>query len=124
MEFKIDTKDAYTVIQPQENVFSAITADKIAETARKIRQSGSGNIILDLCNVQAIADAAIDRLVKLHEESYENELSFVITGTNTAVLGAFKKNESDLLLNVAPKMIEAIDIVSMEILERDLLGEE
>jgi anti-anti-sigma regulatory factor len=124
MEFKIDTKDAYSVIQPQEIVFSAITADKLAEIVQKTRQSGSANIILDMGNVQALADAAILKLINLHEESYESEQSFVITGTNTEVLGVFKKNESDLILNVDPKMIEAIDIVSMEILERDLLGEE
>ena len=60
----------------------------------------------------------------MHEEFYGNEESLVFTGISGKILAALKQNETDLLINIAPSMIEAIDIVSMEILERDLFNEE
>jgi hypothetical protein len=60
----------------------------------------------------------------MHEDSYSNSRSLVFTGIQSEVMKAMKEEELDLSLNIAPKMIEAVDIISMEILERDLLGEE
>jgi hypothetical protein len=48
----------------------------------------------------------------------------VFTAAQDKVFQALKDKEIDLSLNIVPKMIEAIDIISMEILERDLFSEE
>jgi hypothetical protein len=63
-------------------------------------------------------------MVHLHEESYSVDQSLVFTGLNAKLIKELKKDETDLLINVAPSMVEAIDIISMEVLERDLLSEE
>ena len=96
----------------------------IGEKCREMRQSGSKNFIIDLSECTEIEKTAIDGLIALHEESYGLDQSLVFTGINAKVIAGLKENETDLLINVAPKMEEAIDIVSMEILERDLLSEE
>jgi len=124
MDFKIDTKDAFTTIVPQANELSAILAATMASKITEIRQSGSGNVIVDLSECSALDENTVDALVALHEASYAIDQSLVFTGLNAAMLAAFKKNEKDLLVNIAPTMIEAVDIISMEILERDLLSEE
>ncbi len=89
-----------------------------------MRQSGSPNFIIDLQNGLSIAPEAIDKLVQLHEECYEAGCSLVLTAIKSPVLAAIKESGADEILNIAPQMIEAIDIVSMEILERDLFNEE
>ncbi len=124
MEFKIDTKDTFTVITPVATELNAQLADNIAAKCEEERHNGSNNFIIDLQSVNKADEQGIAGLVKMHEDFYSNDHSLVFTGANAAVMNSMKENETDLLLNIAPKMIEAVDIISMEILERDLLGEE
>jgi hypothetical protein len=60
----------------------------------------------------------------MHENSYSNSRSLVFTGLQSQVMQVIKDEELDESINIAPKMIEAVDIISMEILERDLFSEE
>jgi anti-anti-sigma regulatory factor len=124
MEFKIDTNSTFSIITPVSNSFNANLADILADKCLEIRQSGSPHLIIDLQHCTALDPAAIPSLVSLHEESYSNDHSLVFTSLSDKVMTTLKQDETDLLLNVAPKMQEAIDIISMEILERDLLSEE
>jgi anti-anti-sigma regulatory factor len=124
MDFKIDTKDTFTTIMPLGKEISAKLTGELGVKLEEMRQSGSKNFIVDLQHCEKIDENAIPELITLHEECYSREQSLVFTGLNEKIISAFKKDESDLLLNIAPKMIEAIDIISMEILERELLSEE
>jgi anti-anti-sigma regulatory factor len=124
MDFKIDTKDTFTVIIPQSGVFNAKLADEIASKCEEARQNGSKNYIIDLQHINEAEDDAAAGLITLHEQCYSSDESLVFTGMTPEVMSVLKNEEADLLLNLAPKMIEAVDIVSMEILERELFGEE
>ncbi len=124
MDFKIDTKDAFTTIMPLEKEISAKLTGGLRVKLEEMRQSGSNNFIIDLQQCEEIDANVVPELITLHEESYGLGQSLVFTELNDKIISALKKSESDLLLNIAPKMIEAIDIVSMELLERELLGEE
>jgi len=124
MEFKIDTKDTFTIIMPLTGAINAKLTGALRQQWEEMRQSGSNNFIIDLQQCKEIDDSVLPDLVNMHEESYSLDQSLVFTGTSTAIMSTLKKNETDLLINVAPKMEEAIDIISMEILERDLLREE
>ncbi len=124
MDFKIDTRDTFTVITPVTDVITANLTDELTTTFEKMRQSGSQNFIVDLQHGTSIETDAVENLVAMHEQAYAMGRSLVFTGIKGKVLTSLKENETDLLINIAPKMIEAIDIISMEILERDLYSEE
>lgn len=124
MEFKIDTKETFTIIVPINGRISAKMTDALAQKCEEIRQSGRKNFIVDFQNCTEVEKASVAGMVKLHENCYENEESLVFTGLNKQGMNLLKEDESDLLLNIAPTMQEAADIISMEILERDLFNEE
>lgn len=124
MEFKIDTKDTFTIIVPVNGTIDAKLTGEMKAKCAELAQNGTNNFIIDFTNCAEIDKKAIDDLVTLHEECYANEQSVVYTGVNRQVLAVLKENEADLLINLAPTMKEAIDIISMEILERDLFREE
>jgi len=124
MEFKIDTKNTFTIIMPPEGPINAKLTGGLREKVEEMRQSGSKNFIIDLQLCNEIDKTSIDELIALHEESYSIDQSLVFTGLSESLMITIKKDEVDLLLNIAPRLDEAIDIVSMEILERELLGEE
>ncbi len=124
MEFKIDTKDTFTVITPITDKINANLTGALVEKCIQTRQSGSSNLIIDLQNCKEIDKITLPQLIKMHEDSYSQEQSLVFTNVSEKVMAILKEDETDLLINVAPRMDEAIDIISMEILERDLFNEE
>ncbi len=124
MDFKIDTKDSFAIITPLASRLDANLAEKLTDKCAETRLNGSNNLIISLQDVADADASAFAALVTLHEESYSNSQSLVFTEIQPNVWATLKENETDLLLNIAPKMAEAVDIISMEILERDLFGEE
>jgi anti-anti-sigma regulatory factor len=124
MEFKIDTKSTFSVIKPLTEEIDAKLADALLEKCEEMRQSGSKNFIIDMQDCKGLHNSGKKGLVALHEEGYSQDSSIVFTGLNNEIMESLKDDETDLLINIAPKMAEAIDIITMEILERDLFNEE
>ena len=124
MEFKIDTKASYTHITPVYEQFNAIMAAALAAKCTDLSESGSQNFLIDLKACQSGDTSGLEELVQLHENCYASGQSLVFTGVNSAIGSILKEQDADQLLNIAPTEIEAIDIISMEILERDLFNEE
>jgi len=123
MEFKIDTKPTYTVITPETGDLSVILAEEIRQKVKEATEQDSHNFVIDMSHIGSMDMAAGDHLLDLHTELYNNNHSLVFTAMNENVMNTMKKGQYHLSLNLAPTMIEAIDIISMEVLERDLLGE-
>ena len=124
MNFKIDTRDTFTVITPDTAEITVNLTGELQRRMEEMRQSGSQNFIIDLQHCTSVMADAIEQMLAMHEESYSGDTSLVFTGVSANVMSALKEDDSHLSLNIAPKMIEAVDIISMEILERDLFNEE
>jgi anti-anti-sigma factor len=124
MEFKIDTRDTYTHIATTAEHLDANVAEGIAQQCTSVADNGSASFLIDLHSCQSAGADAFDALAALHEQLYGEECSLVFTGLTPAVASSFKEAGLDEVLNVTPTEEEAIDIISMEILERDLLKEE
>lgn len=124
MDFKIDTKEIYTTITPANGVIDAKMTDALGEKIEELRQSGSKNYMVDLSGCNNIDESAFDGMLALHENCYNNEQSLVFLGIQKEVMKVLREADAGMLVNTAPTEKEAVDIISMEILERDLFNEE
>jgi anti-anti-sigma regulatory factor len=124
MEFKIDTKETYTIITPNTACLDANLTAALSQKCAELAKNGSINYIIDLQHCITADSTSFGDLLQMHEDCYNNSCSLVFTAAQDKVFQALKDKEIDLSLNIVPKMIEAIDIISMEILERDLFSEE
>jgi len=124
MEFKIDTKDTYVRIATVGDHLSVNMAAMLEERAAQLADTDNTNFLIDLSTCQTADDAAFESLATWHENSYSDGQSLVFTGLQDAVLNTCREAQMDGAINIAPTEIEAIDIISMEILERDLFNEE
>jgi len=124
MEFKIDTKPTYSIITPVSNLLDANLAAAVRQKWNELTESGSPNIIVDLHNCIKADETGIDNIISLHHDVYAASHSVVFTNLQDEVLSTLKANEKDLLINYAPTINEAVDIVSMELIERELFDEE
>ena len=124
MQFKYDTKPTYTVITPVYNSIDANLTANLTQQIRDLTSKGSKNFIVDLQNCLTADRKSLSDIFSLHEHSYEANSSLVFIGASDSVVKELKDEDEDRILNIAPTMIEAVDIISMEILERDILNEE
>ena len=124
MEFKIDTRPAYTAIELPEGSIDATMAAALDEKCTELAEEGSQNFLIGTAACQDADREGVAALAAMHETCYAAGRSIVFTGTQSGVLAALKEAGLDMALNLAPTEADAVDIISMEILERELLSEE
>ena len=124
MNFKIDTKEKFTVITPlTENLSDKLTEELIQIATEKLKKDIK-NVVVNLKNVFSLNESAATHLVKLEQTFYEHNASFVVCELQPSVETEFEKDELLDLLNITPSESEAWDIVQMEEIERELLDGE
>src|ERR1044072_7707252 len=124
MEFKIDTRDSYVRITPLGDHLSVNMAAMMEERAAQLAETGPGNALIDLSACQSADEAAFEALATWHENAYSEGRSLVFIGLQPAVMNAVKEAQLEGAINIASTEVEGIDIISMEIIERELFDEE
>jgi anti-anti-sigma factor len=124
MRLKTDTKEKFTVITPQETEITAIMAEEWGQTLLAYLQKDMPHTIVNLEAVMAIDAAAANMLAAVQHRFYEENRSCVICCMAPGVEKTFEDLELLETMNVTPTESEAWDIVQMEEIERELLGDE
>ncbi|MFY0254810.1 STAS domain-containing protein [Chitinophaga sp. 30R24] len=120
MKFKIDTKEKIVVFRPEAAVLDANLSDDFIATATQLPELTGRNLILDLTLIEKTDAVGVEAILTVYQKMYDNNFSCALTGLNNT-LTAELKSASGEMLNIAPTMAEAIDLVMMEELERELL---
>ncbi len=124
MQVKIDTKEKFTVLLPQEPHIYDNMAAELAATCTEYLRNEVKNVVLNLQAVTAIDEGAAQSIAQLQHDFYEQNASFVICELKPALEEIFEKLELMEFLNITPSESEAWDIVQMEEIERELLDDE
>jgi anti-anti-sigma factor len=124
MEVKTDTKEKFHVIRVITPSLSANMAADLVKQLADYPKANIKNIVLNLSEMNAIEEVAAEKLVRLQQNYYENGASFVICELQPAVEDFLDQKELLELMNVTPTESEAWDIVQMEEVERELLGDD
>jgi anti-anti-sigma regulatory factor len=123
MKYNIDTKENFDIITPINELFDQDLAEKIQQfLSASILKNRSA--IIDFSSIQSIENNLNQIIIDWHHKMYDSNLSFALCEMNDEVKKSMQENEEFDILNITPKQIEAIDIVAMEGLERELLGDE
>jgi anti-anti-sigma factor len=124
MQVKIDTREKFYVITINEPLFAANMTADLDNSLLAPLQNDVKNVVLNLKDIKSMDIAAAEHLVKLQQNYYEQNASFVVCSLQKEVEEMLEKAELLELMNVTPTQSEAADIVMMEEIERELLGEE
>ena len=123
MNVKIDTKEKFTVIKPQEPTLSANMTEELSDLLLPYLQKDIPHIILKMTDVQSIDKESAEKLANLQQHFYEQDKSFVICELSNAVEELLEKEELFDIMNITPTESEAWDILQMEEIERELFNE-
>ena len=117
MNIKIDTKEKFTVITPEQESFTAMLSEKLVEILKQRKQSNPPHVILNLNQITSAESDAVDTIIQIQHEFYNDNLSFVICGIEKKLLPIFEESS-----NITPTESEAWDILQMEEIERELMS--
>lgn len=121
MKVKIDTKEKFHVITPEEPVLSANMTEDLKQMLLPYLAKEVRNIILKLRAVNEVDKGAAEIIFDLQQAFYDKNASFVICEMQKHVEEIFEQMEVLPILNVTPTESEAWDIVQMEEIEREFL---
>jgi anti-anti-sigma regulatory factor len=123
MEFKIDTKEKILVVQPQITGLDANLSARFTNEVSELPGLEGRNLILDMTLVEKADDNGIKAILTVYHQQYDSGMSCALTGLNSTLTNSIKEAD-ETVYNLAPTMLEAIDLVMMEDLERELMQDE
>ena len=124
MEVKIDTRENFHAITILERSIAANMTAGFDESLLPLLQHAVKNVVLILKDIENIDNAAAEHLVKMQQLFYDHNASFVATGLQPQVEDQLDQSGLLELMNTTPTESEAADVISMEVIERELLDEE
>ena len=125
MNVKIDTKEKFCVITPQDAQLTAnMTADFEQMLLAQLK-SDVKNVVLNLEQAATLDPAVAEMLMQCQQHFYEQMQSFVLCSLRPDVEAQLEQAGLLELMNTTPTESEAWDVVQMEEIERELMdGEE
>jgi anti-anti-sigma factor len=121
MKVKIDTKEKFTVVTPEEPQLSANLSEELRQICDERLATMPKSVVLNLQLVEGIDEEAAATITSMQQNFYEQSASFVVCGMHENLEKKFDELELLDYLNYTPTESEAWDIVQMEEIERELL---
>ena len=124
MKSTIEKNERYTVFTVKEkNLTSHNSSDFKSEIAILVAE-GYTSILLNLTELEFMDSSGLGALLNADRTAKENEGFLVIYGLNENNSNLIRIAKLDKVLLLAPTQKEALDLLILEELERDLSGEE
>ena len=124
MQVKIDTREKFHAITIQEPSLAANMTEDLQQCLLPLLEKDVKNVVLILKDIAEVDNAAAECLVKVQQTFYDNSASFVICELTPAVEKSLEDSSLLELMNVTPTESEAWDIVHLEEVEREMLGDD
>ena len=124
MLVKIDTKEKFHVITLNSTNIAANMTAEIRDSLHPLLKTPVKNLVFKLGNIESVEPAAAESLASLQQSFYENNASFVFCEIQKSVEDSLEQEGLLEIMNTTPTESEAWDIVQMEEIERELLGDE
>ena len=123
MNVKIDTKEKFRVITPVEKEIPANMTEELMQLLLSYLNKEVPHVVLNLKVLDILSPDQAEKIASLQQQFYENKASFVICEINAMIEEQLEQLELLELMNITPTESEAWDIVQMEEVERELLGD-
>lgn len=123
MNVKIDTKEKFSVLTLEEANLTANMTEALSFELNAYLLKPTPHVVLSMKNVESIDESVAQQLSAIQQVFYENNCSFVVCDLQKSVENTLDELELLEFMNCTPTESEAWDIVQMEEIERELLGD-
>jgi anti-sigma B factor antagonist len=123
MKFSIDKHEKYVLIKLNESKLNSLISPQLKSEFILTNTEGLRNIILDLSAVKYSDSSGLSSLLVGHRLCKNSDGNFIITGLNENINRLITISQLENVLSIVPTVEEAIDLIFMEEIERELKKE-
>lgn len=123
MKFSVDKHEKYILIKLNEGKLNSLVSPQLKSELILTNTEGQRNIILDMSGVKYVDSSGLSSLLVGHRLCKNSDGLFILTGINDAVSRLLTISQLDSVITIVPKVEEAIDLIFMEEIERELKKE-
>jgi len=123
MKFAVDKHEKYILIKLNEPKLNSLITPQLKSELILVNTEGQRNIILDLSVVKFADSSGLSSLLVGHRLCKNADGNFILTGLNDAVSRLISISQLETVLTILPTAEEAIDLVFMEEIEKELKKE-
>ncbi|MBL0743756.1 STAS domain-containing protein [Chryseolinea lacunae] len=120
MKYTIDKQEKYSLLRLHEEKLDSSVAPGLKSELITLHAEGVRNIVLDLAEVKYTDSSGLSALLVGNRIVQEDGGIFILTTLSDHTLKLIKISQLDSVLNILPKVEEAIDAVFMHEIEKDL----
>jgi anti-sigma B factor antagonist len=120
MKFVVDQKDKVAVISSKIEKLDAIHAPELKSEIVMLNKAGVKNIVMDLSETRYIDSSGLSAVLVANRLCRDANGSFVLCGLQETVNKLITISQLQSVLKITPTRNEAIDLVYMEEVEREL----
>ena len=114
MEFNIEKKDNYTLIQVMEEKLDTHIATNLKSELVLISGNGEKNIVLDLSSCRYCDSSGLSAILVANRLCKNANGTFVLTGLTEAVERLITISQLDTVLNITETLDDAVGFISEE----------
>lgn len=123
MKYSIDKHEKYVLFKLDETKLNSLIAPMLKSELILINAEGIRNIILDMSEVKYSDSSGLSSLLVANRLCKNVDGILVLTGIQQSVERLIKISQLESVLTIVPTVSEAIDLVFMEEIEKDLKKE-
>ncbi|MDP4827879.1 MAG: STAS domain-containing protein [Flavobacteriales bacterium] len=120
MKYEIEQKDKVVVVKTKVEKLDALHAPELKSELVLLNKSGQRNIILDMSETRYCDSSGLSAVLVANRLCRDSNGSFVLCGLQATVQKLIAISQLDSVLKITPTLNEAVDLVYMEEVERDL----
>ena len=123
MKFTVDKHEKYVLIKLNETKLNSLISPQLKSELILTNTEGQRNIILDLSNVKYSDSSGLSSLLVGHRICKNAEGTFILTGINENIARLITISQLENILTIVGTVDEAIDLIFMEEIEKELKRE-
>ncbi|WDF53553.1 STAS domain-containing protein [Mucilaginibacter sp. KACC 22063] len=123
MKFALDKHEKYVVLKLNESKLNSLFTPQLKSELILINTEGQRNIVLDLSQVKFADSSGLSSLLVGHRLCKNSEGVFILCGLSESVSRLVTISQLDTVLTIVPSVEEAIDLIFMEEIEKELKKE-
>jgi anti-sigma B factor antagonist len=120
MKYEIEQKDKVVVVKTKVEKLDALHAPELKSELVLLNKGGQRNIILDMSETRYCDSSGLSAVLVANRLCRDSNGSFVLCGLQATVQKLIAISQLDSVLKITPTLNEAVDLVYMEEVERDL----
>ncbi len=117
--YTIEKKEKYAQINLKDEKLDSHISPSLKSELVVLNSEGFKNIIIDLTDTRYCDSSGLSAILVANRLCKNSGGTFVLTGLQRSVMKLISISQLDTILNIAPTVSEAVDLLFMEEIEKD-----